>query len=440
MTRLLLIRHGRTSWNAEGRYQGQTDTSLSELGREQAQRLADRLCSEDIDALYASDLQRAWETAERIAAGHHLAIRPEPRLREINFGEWEGKTHEQIERSDSESLTRWFDDPVHRSPPGGETLKEVRDRVRAAYDDVMEHHREETVAIVAHGGTLRVLLCLALGMRPEAYWQFHFDVASLSELNVHDEGAILNTLNDTAHLRSRQARRSSRGVASRKHSDTDRPQQADEASPHGASRGKLILVLGGARSGKSDFAQQLVQEMADGRGSRPSTVLFVATAEAGDQEMERRIEKHRRVRPDHWHTLEAPRNVGGAILGFASKQKVEAILVDCMTLLASNLLIDAEDVFAEETETALMSEVEDLITCAEQLSAPTVVVSNEVGWGLVPPYRLGRAYRDALGRANQALAEAADEVILLVAGIPQVIKPRSQDESRRRTLEADGGR
>jgi alpha-ribazole phosphatase len=418
MTRLLLMRHGSTAWNAEGRYQGQTDTTLNEAGREQALRLAERLRWTAIDVVYASDLKRAWETAERIAAHHHLVVQPASGLREINFGEWEGKTHHEIEERDAAWLQRWFDDPVHLSPPGGETLEDVLHRVKTAYDGILERHPEGTVAVVAHGGTLRVLLCLALGVRPERYWQFRFDVASFSELSIQDEGAILNTLNDISHLRSQQRRR---------------PPQPDGRCVDDAAGGKLILVLGGARSGKSDFAQRLIEEMAGGHRSRPSPVLFVATAEPGDEEMERRIEQHRRDRPDHWHTLEAPRNVGQAILGRAAEERFGAVLVDCMTLLTSNLLIEAEDAMADAVEAALMDEVRCLIGCVGELRAPMVVVSNEVGWGLVPPYPLGRAYRDLLGRANQALAETADEVILLIAGIPRVIKRSGQSEVRGRT-------
>ena len=214
MTRLLLVRHGSTSWNAEGRYQGRTDVALSRDGQEQVRRLAERLRAEEIGALYASDLRRAWETAEAITARHDLSVRSETRLREIMFGAWEGKTHEQIRKDDPDSLDRWYDDPMRASPPGGETLKEVASRVRAAYQGIVGRHPEETVLIVAHGGTLRVLLCLALGVPAEKYWQFRFDVASLSELNVYDEGVVLSALNDTAHLRwldapSRQSRGSS---------------------------------------------------------------------------------------------------------------------------------------------------------------------------------------------------------------------------------------
>lgn len=178
--------------------------------------------------------------------------------------------------------------------------------------------------------------------------------------------------------------------------------------------GRLILVLGGARSGKSAFAQRMAQEQGGDH------VLYVATAEAGDQEMERRIAQHRRSRPESWRTLEAPRDVAAAILRQASDCPV--VLVDCLTFLVSNLMVAAQDPFATEIEAVVRAEVEALAACTAKLSGDLVIVSNEVGMGLVPPYPLGRAFRDVAGRANQDLAQKADEVYLLVAGIPMTLK------------------
>jgi len=175
--------------------------------------------------------------------------------------------------------------------------------------------------------------------------------------------------------------------------------------------GELILVLGGARSGKSAFAQELARE----RGGRQ--VLFVATAEAGDEEMRSRIEGHRRKRPAGWRTVEAPRYVGEAIFGAVDGAKV--ILVDCLTLLVSNAILslgEAPDPSAAEA--AVMAEVEGLIEVRDQKTAALIVVSNEVGMGLVPTSPLGRLYRDLLGRANQVLAARADRVYWMVAGLP----------------------
>ena len=178
--------------------------------------------------------------------------------------------------------------------------------------------------------------------------------------------------------------------------------------------GELILVLGGARSGKSTFAQNLAQQMGE------QNVVFVATAEARDEEMRLRIEKHRQKRPAGWRTLEARRHVGQEVKEADSSEKV--VLVDCMTVLVSNRLIEYEDAFVPEVEATVMEEVDALISCAKKVSGAVIVVSNEVGMGLVPPYPLGRAYRDLLGKSNQVLAAEADHVYLLVGGLPLDIK------------------
>ena len=176
---------------------------------------------------------------------------------------------------------------------------------------------------------------------------------------------------------------------------------------------KLTLLLGGARSGKSSYAQQLAH-------ANGGSVLFVATAEAGDAEMQARIQAHRAERPITWQTLEAPLNVAAAL----SKEEVSAVvLLDCLTLLASNVLAALpEPVDNEAAEEALLTEVDALLAAYEQGAAHWIVISNEVGLGLVPPYPLGRIYRDALGRANQRVAAAADEVLFMVAGLPMRVK------------------
>ena len=176
----------------------------------------------------------------------------------------------------------------------------------------------------------------------------------------------------------------------------------------------LTLVLGGARSGKSAYAQSLARE----RGG--DDVLFVATAQALDDEMRARIEAHRRDRPAAWRTLEAPRRAGEAI---AQAEPRAIMLVDCLTLLVSNAVLALpESAGAQEAEKAALAEVEGLLAAYERGTASWIVISNEVGLGLVPPYPVGRAYRDALGRANQRLAAEADEVLLMVAGIPMQVK------------------
>lgn len=176
----------------------------------------------------------------------------------------------------------------------------------------------------------------------------------------------------------------------------------------------LTLILGGARSGKSSYAQRLATEQG-------GQVLYVATAEAGDEEMKTRIEAHRAERPAHWQTLEAPLRVGTAIANWPEPAAV--ILIDCLTLLANNVIVPLPEPVTEQAATeALISEVQGLLAAYATSAAEWIIISNEVGLGLVPPYPLGRVYRDALGRANQHLATLADEVLFMVAGLPLKVK------------------
>jgi adenosylcobinamide kinase/adenosylcobinamide-phosphate guanylyltransferase len=173
---------------------------------------------------------------------------------------------------------------------------------------------------------------------------------------------------------------------------------------------RLTLVLGGARSGKSAHARKLAED-------RGSAVLFVATAEPVDDEMAERIARHREERPGGWRTLEAPRGIGPAIERHAGA--ADLILVDCLSVLAGNIF-SVEDTAAAES--ALSKELDLLLEVYERSAAEWILVSNEVGMGVVPAYPLGRTYRDALGRAHQRLARRADEAYLLVAGLALRLK------------------
>ncbi|QBD78848.1 bifunctional adenosylcobinamide kinase/adenosylcobinamide-phosphate guanylyltransferase [Ktedonosporobacter rubrisoli] len=199
-----------------------------------------------------------------------------------------------------------------------------------------------------------------------------------------------------------------------------RKQEHIEASAQSAPQ--LILVLGGARSGKSNFAEQL----ADRSGSK---VAFIATATAGDEEMRDRIARHQAARPQGWQTIEEPLELARAVQQAASIADV--IVLDCMTLWLSNWLAsrdgaDFDEVPGphEEHRRDAGQEIEALLhTFASQEPQKTlIVVSNEVGLGLVPSYALGRLYRDVLGRINQQLAAAASRVYLMVAGLGVDVK------------------
>lgn len=177
----------------------------------------------------------------------------------------------------------------------------------------------------------------------------------------------------------------------------------------------FTLILGGARSGKSAYAEQQA-------AAASGEVLYVATAEAWDDEMRQRIAVHRAQRPATWRTVEAPQQTGAAIRA-ALTPATACVLVDCITLLASNVLLTLPETSDEATATAALNAEIDLLLAAYAASAANwYVVSNEVGLGIVPAYPLGRLYRDALGRANQRLAVAADRVLFMVAGLPLTLK------------------
>ena len=176
----------------------------------------------------------------------------------------------------------------------------------------------------------------------------------------------------------------------------------------------ITLILGGARSGKSTYAEELAHTL--GRDN----VLYIATAEALDQEMQERIARHRAQRPTAWRTLEAPLHPASALL--TQRPPATVILLDCLTMLVSNILLAHEGESEAAVDAAVQAEIRELTAAAAQLDAHLIVVSNEVGLGLVPNNALGRVYRDVLGRANQTLARAADAVIFMVAGLPMTIK------------------
>jgi adenosylcobinamide kinase/adenosylcobinamide-phosphate guanylyltransferase len=175
--------------------------------------------------------------------------------------------------------------------------------------------------------------------------------------------------------------------------------------------GKLTFLLGGARSGKSSYAQQLAQRSG-------KSVTFIATAQASDEEMSARIQKHREDRPAEWTTLEIPQNIPAYLK--QNPSQADLYLLDCITLLTNNIFmqfVEEDQVNEEKAKFAFESEIEELITHIQTDEKEWIVISNEVGLGLVPPYQMGRVYRDLLGWANQHLAREADEVLWMMAGI-----------------------
>jgi len=177
----------------------------------------------------------------------------------------------------------------------------------------------------------------------------------------------------------------------------------DQPSPR-SQLPRLTLVLGGARSGKSRHAEGLVT-------ATPAPWIYVATAQAFDEEMTARIAQHRSRRADGWRTIEAPLDLAGTIAEHASSDRI--MLIDCLTLWLSNVMLDGRDV---------ATACNTLLGALATATGPIVVVSNEVGLGIVPDNALARCFRDAQGRLNQEIAARADRVVLMAAGLPLTLK------------------
>lgn len=185
----------------------------------------------------------------------------------------------------------------------------------------------------------------------------------------------------------------------------------------GDDMGKVILVTGGSRSGKSDFAEELLKE--------EDNVLYIATAIATDKEMEARIDRHKAKRNCNWSTYEGYKNLADVVKNFDGKD----ILLDCVTVMVTNLMFEEERDFdkmaqgeIDEIEKHIEREFNVLIEAIKNLNKNMVMVTNEVGSGLVPEYKLGRIFRDIAGRINQNLGRISDEVYLVTCGIPLKVK------------------
>jgi adenosylcobinamide kinase/adenosylcobinamide-phosphate guanylyltransferase len=167
---------------------------------------------------------------------------------------------------------------------------------------------------------------------------------------------------------------------------------------------RLTLVIGGARSGKSRFAEGLAT-------CQPAPWIYIATAEAHDNEMADRIAHHQGRRAEGWTTLEAPRDLAGAIV--APRAEASVLLIDCLTLWLTNVMLGGGEVEREQTR---------LLEALASAPTPVIAVSNEVGMGIVPDNALARAFRDAQGRLNAAVAQQANHVVLMAAGLPLTLK------------------
>ena len=201
MPRLILVRHGNTKLNSGKRFWGKTDVELSDKGIKEAENLRDRLATEKINTTYASNLSRARLTAEIITSKHRVNITTRAELNEISFGWLEGLTFEEIGKLHpelAEVLSKWNVKPEF---PGGESLDDLNDRVLKFLEQVQKHKPKETILIVSHAGTLRLIICNLLAIGLEHWRHIQLDLASLSIMETYPEGAVLSLLNDVSHLK-----------------------------------------------------------------------------------------------------------------------------------------------------------------------------------------------------------------------------------------------
>lgn len=200
MTRVILVRHGQTVWNLEMKYQGHADIALTEKGVQQAEMVAKRLAKEKISAIYSSDLNRAYKTAEIIAAEHQLPVIAIPELREISFGDWEGLNYKGITSGWPKIMEDLFTHADTVRIPGGETFPEVKKRATKALGKLVLQHPDETIAVVSHGGTIRTLLCAALHIPLNYVWNIKQDNTAVNIIEYFGERLIVELVNDSHHL------------------------------------------------------------------------------------------------------------------------------------------------------------------------------------------------------------------------------------------------
>lgn len=199
--RLIFVRHGETDWNVSLQYQGQAGVPLNDRGREQARLSAVRLRRYGVAALYGSDVVRAWETSEIV--GHELGLTPQPLpdLREIDVGQWEGLTPEELYRRFPEHMQEYERDPARTVRLGGESYAQLQERALRALNFIHETHSlGDTIVAVSHGGTIRAILCHIINLDLSYFGRMWLDNGSFTELQYGRHGWRLYRLNDAAHL------------------------------------------------------------------------------------------------------------------------------------------------------------------------------------------------------------------------------------------------
>ncbi len=203
MTEIILARHGETEWNVAEVFRGRIDVELNEVGKKQAELLAEHLSDLKIDAIYSSPLKRAIQTAEMIAGYHKLDVEVAPGLIDFDYGQWQGLPHQEVKDKYKELYAEWIKNPHQAKMPAGESLAEVRERTVSVVDNIIAKH-EGTVVLVSHRVVNKVLICALLGLDNSHFWNIRLDTCGITTFAYENEQFVLTKHNDTSYLKPLQ--------------------------------------------------------------------------------------------------------------------------------------------------------------------------------------------------------------------------------------------
>jgi broad specificity phosphatase PhoE len=204
---IILVRHGQTAWNATEVFRGRIDIELDEAGLKQAELLGEHLGQRELEAVYSSPLKRAVQTAEAIVRHHHgLAVEIAPGLNDMDFGEWQGLSLQEVRSRFSESFEMWVTEPHRGRIPSGESLDDVRQRVLTLVNQIVDKH-EGTVVLVSHRVVSKVLICALLGLDNSRFWDIRLDTCGMTTFELADERFVLTEHNNTSFLESLKQKR-----------------------------------------------------------------------------------------------------------------------------------------------------------------------------------------------------------------------------------------
>jgi adenosylcobinamide kinase/adenosylcobinamide-phosphate guanylyltransferase len=393
------IRHGETDENTKGTYYGATESTLTSKGKEQIKRLKEGLLQKGMltknTPIYTSPLQRALQTTQILTTQRPIQ---DLSIVERNMGIFEGLTYAEIQTRYPQEAKAWEGDWQNYPIPHGESAKHQYDRVVGFIQRLAE--KGEDALVITHSGVIRMALCAMLGGEREHFWRFRVEPGQVVT-TCYEEGYWYIT-----HLGEMAATTEAKQPKLTQHNDVP--------------NGKVTLVTGGCRSGKSLFAEELLAN---------KEVLYLATAKITDEEMAQRVKRHQNRRDAKWETYEGYRELSQVVL----QSPKEYFLLDCLTILTSNFMFEGKEPFEdlpeekqEEVLQTILKELEDLVMSIRTTHKELVIVTNEVGQGIVPSYALGRVYRDYIGIINQYVGKKADTVYEVKCGIPILLKGDKQ--------------